>query len=270
LAGPPDVSDTSPDTQPPMPRRERVGDLDSIRVALEAKSSLSTAPLFLMLCREGDLSAEAERLVEVARRQGVRVLVESDREMRRMSMGGATDELIALKGPSPEASLDELMSAQGLVFILAGLRYPGNVGFIVRSAEVAGAAGIVLDTDWKGSERTEALRVGMRADRFFPVIETSAEVAIRAARRAGRRIVALETVGDRTLWDSDLVVPTTVIIGGETAGVDGALLESVDDVLRIPTRGFIPSYNVQAAVAMVLGEWLRQDSTRGTTSRSRR
>jgi tRNA G18 (ribose-2'-O)-methylase SpoU len=218
-----------------------------------------------MLCRERNLSAEAERLVELAHSQGVPVLVESDREMRRMSLGDTPAELIALNGPSPHASLDELMSAEGLVFILAGLRYPGNVGFIARSAEVAGAAGIVLDTDWKGSERAEALRVGMRADRFFPVIESSAEAAIRAARRVDRRIVAVETNGDRTPWDSDLVVPTAVIVGGETTGIDAAVLESVDEVMRIPTRGFIPSYNVQAAVAMVLGEWLRQNSTGGPT-----
>ncbi len=185
--------------------------------------------------------------------------------MRRMSLGVVADELIALQGPVPGANLDELMSAEGLVFILAGLRYPGNVGFIVRSAEVAGAAGIVLDSDWKGSERTEALRVGMRADRFFPVIDSPVALAVRSARRAGRRIVALETVGDRTLWEADLVVPTAVVIGGETAGVDDAVLASVDDVLRIPTQGFIPSYNVQAAVAMVLGEWLRQGSARNAT-----
>jgi len=178
-----------------------------------------------------------------------------------MSAANVGAELIALEGPSPDASLDELMSIEGLVFILAGIRYPGNVGFIVRSAEVAGAAGIVLDTDWKGSERTEALRVGMRADRFFPVIDTSADLAIQAARRAGRRIVALETVGKGALWDSDLAVPTAVVIGGETNGIDDELLGSVDEVLQIPTRGFIPSYNVQAAVAMVLGEWLRQSAS---------
>jgi len=215
-----------------------------------------------MLCREGGLSSEAEKLVERTRELGIPVLVESDREMRRMSSGDSAAELIALEGPSPDATLEELMLADGLVFILAGLRYPGNVGFILRSAEVAGAAGIVLSTEWKGSEIAEALRVGMRANRFFPVLESPAEIAVAAAQRAGRRVVALETVGDRALWEADLVVPTAVIIGGETRGVEDALLSTVDDILRIPTRGFIPSYNVQAAVAMVLGEWLRQDAIR--------
>jgi len=248
------------------PRRKRIADLSAIRAALEASSS-APAPV-LMLCREGDLSAEARELVETARERGIAILVESDREMRRMSSGHVAAELITLAGSAPDANLDELMSADGLVFILAGLRYPGNVGFIVRSAEVAGAAGIVLGTDWKGSQRAEAFRVGMRADRFFPVIDAAADLAIRAARHAGRRIVALETVGDRMLWDADLRVPTAVIIGGETTGIDDAILASVDELLRIPTLGFIPSYNVQAAAAMVLGEWLRQGSGHASTHAS--
>ena len=102
----------------------------------------------------------------------------------------------------------------------------------------------------------------MRADRFFPVLEGPAETAIQAARRAGRRIVALETVGEKALWEANFEEPCAVIVGGEATGVDDAMLASVDDVIRIPTRGFIPSYNVQAAVAMVLGEWLRQDLRR--------
>jgi TrmH family RNA methyltransferase len=195
----------------------------------------------------------------VAENKGVPILVESAREMRRMSEGETPIELIGLAGPPMTASLDELMSAEGPVFLLVGLRYPGNVGFILRSAEVAGAAGVVLATHWEGTELTEALRIGMRADRFFPVIESQPEKAIRAARAAGRRIVAIETTGVRSLWDADLRVPTVILVGGETTGIDEEILRNVDEIFRIPTRGFIPSYNVQAAVAMVLGEWLRQN-----------
>jgi TrmH family RNA methyltransferase len=176
-----------------------------------------------------------------------------------MSSGEEARELIALEGPSPNPTLDELMSRKGLVWVLVGLRYPANVGFILRSAEVAGAAGVVLASDWERSQLPEALRIGMRADRFFPVIECEATAAIEAARRAGRRVVALETAGRRMPWDADLVTPTAVVVGSETMGIAEAILESVDDIIRIPTRGFIPSYNVQAAVGILLGEWLRQN-----------
>jgi tRNA G18 (ribose-2'-O)-methylase SpoU len=237
--------------------RHRLCDLDSIGAALDASTD---SRLALLLCRDGELSSRANDILALAKAKAIPILVESQREMRRMSEGDLAPELIALEGSPATSNLDELMLAAGLVFILVGLRYPGNVGFIIRSAEVAGAAGVILATNWKGSEFTEALRVGMRADRFFPVLEREAEEAIFAARQAGRRIVALETSGERSFWEADLNVPTAILVGGEATGIDERLLRSVDDTLRIPIRGFIPSYNVQAAVSMVLGEWLRQDS----------
>jgi tRNA G18 (ribose-2'-O)-methylase SpoU len=72
--------------------------------------------------------------------------------------------------------------------------------------------------------------------------------------------VALETSGAKTPWSVDLASPTLILVGSETTGLPDTILESVDDTVRIPTRGFIPSYNVQAAVGMLLGEWLRQNS----------
>ena len=240
--------------------RKRHCELDSIVAALEREGGSSLA---LVLCREGELSPRAAKVLELAEGKGVAILVESAREMRRMSEGETASELIALEGPPLSASLAGLMSAEGPVFLLVGLRYPGNVGFIIRSAEVAGAAGVVLATQWKGTEKSEALRVGMRADRFFPVIESQAEEAIREARAAGRRIVALETTGARPLWDADLRRPNLIIVGGEAYGIDDTIIQSADEAFRIPTRGFIPSYNVQAAVAMVLGEWLRQEGQYG-------
>ena len=212
----------------------------------------------LLLCREGDMSEAANSLVDRASALGIPVLIESEREMRRMSDHAEAPELIALEGHSSHSTLDELMDRDGLVFVLVGLRYPGNVGFIIRSAEVAGAAGVVLASDWEGSQLSEALRVGMRADRFFPVVESAAEVAIAAAQRAGRRVVALETAGAKAPWDADLTAATVVLVGSETMGIPATLLETADDIVRLPTRGFIPSYNVQAAVGMLLGEWLRQ------------
>lgn len=239
--------------------RRRLEDLTEIKHALDRSASGSSV-ISLLLCRDGEPSSAARILIDRARELDISVLIESEREMRRMSSGDVARELIALEGPSPEITLDELMGRKGLVFVLVGLRYPGNVGFILRSAEVSGAAGVVIVNDWEGPQLSEALRVGMRADRFFPVIEGEVLPAISAARRVGRRVVALETAGTKMLWDADLVSPTVVVVGSETMGISHEILESVDDIVRIPTPGFIPSYNVQAAVGMLLGEWLRQTS----------
>ena len=214
--------------------------------------------LSCLLVDEGRATAEVEALVERARETGIPISAESAREMRRMSEGDRVEALLAVVGPPLAVDLATMMSAPGLVLILAGLRYPGNVGFIMRSAEVAGAAGIVLACDWAAGEREEASRVSIRADRFLPVLDASADRAVDAARAAGRQVLALETSGKDTPWSLDLRVPTVLVLGSEADGLPTDLLARVDRGIRIPTRGFIPSYNVQAAAGIVLGEWLRQ------------
>ncbi len=215
-----------------------------------------------MLCRRGsagaDLAANVAAVVERARAGGIEIRIASERELLRLSEGSKAETILALEGPSPRPSLDELMARDGLVLVLVGVRYPGNVGFIVRAAEVAGAAGVVLAEEWTRAERASAMRVAMQADRFFPVLDADAEAAVDSARRAGRRLLALETEGAQSPWESELAGPLAVFLGGEALGIPAAILARMDACLRIPMRGFIPSYNVQAAAGIVLGEWLRR------------
>jgi len=203
-------------------------------------------------------SPEANALLERLEGVGVEIRFESARELRRMSALDPPPELLAMRANRPTRDVSEAMRDEGLALALVGLRYPANVGFILRSLEVAGGSCAAIDSDWGDAQFEEALRVSMRADRFMPVFRESATDALQAARKAGRQIIALETHGKRTPWEVDLDRPTLVLVGSETHGIPDALARSADEVVRIPIGGFIPSYNVQAAVGIVLGEWLRQ------------
>lgn len=218
------------------------------------------ASIPILYCADEELDAEAAHVVARARAAGVLIRRAPERERLRLTDGPEAAPLFALEGPSPDATLDELMARGGLVLVLVGLRYPGNVGFIVRAAEVAGAAGVVLSEAWTRAERASAMRFAMQADRFFPVVDADAMATVSAARRAGRRLFALETAGKRTPWEAPLEGPLAVYLGGEAQGLPPALLPEMDECLRIPMRGFIPSYNVQAAAGIVIGEWLRRSS----------
>jgi 23S rRNA (guanosine2251-2'-O)-methyltransferase len=74
--------------------------------------------------------------------------------------------------------------------------------------------------------------------------------------------VAIEDVGDRAPWQVDLRGDVLFAVGGEAAGIPREVLERCDAVARLPVRGFIPSYNLQAAVAAVALERLRQLGTK--------
>lgn len=177
-----------------------------------------------------------------------------------MSAEETPADLVALVGSTPDADLDTIMGRAGLVLGLVGLRFPGNVGFALRAAEVAGAAGVGVANGWRPGDREwrKALKASIHAERFFPVVAAEPDALVDAARAAGRRVVAVETSGDVTPWRLDWSVPSLVLLGGETEGLPPTLVERADVAVRIPTSGFIPSYNVQAATSILLGEWLRQ------------
>ncbi len=238
-----------------MSPRVRIEDPRAIRQTL-----LEGRPLCALLVREGARSDPAAEIVSLAQRARLPVFVESAREMRRMSIGDDEPELLAVAGSPPCDRIEDAIDRPEPIFLLAGLRYPANVGFILRAAEVAGLAAVVVANEWQGAEWEEARRVSIRADRFLPVLRETARRTADVARAAGRSILAVESESGVAPWRVDLRSPCLAVFGSEAEGLPSELLDLADHRIRIPSRGFIPSYNVQAAVSIVLGEWLRQSS----------
>jgi 23S rRNA (guanosine2251-2'-O)-methyltransferase len=105
----------------------------------------------------------------------------------------------------------------------------------------------------------------MGANRFLPVHWLAAKRVIGLAREAGKRIVAMESTGSKAPWEIDLTGSILFIIGGEDKGISREILGDCNEAVRIPMAGFVPSYNLHAAMAAVAVERLRQ-----LASRSRR
>jgi len=219
-------------------------------------------PLRLLMVREGALSPQAREVLARCKDAQVAIRKAGQREMKRMAAAGEVPEVLALAGPDPAARLPEVLATGGPLWLLTGVAYPGNAGFAIRTAEVSGAAGIVLDTSFDREGRRQALRASMRADRLFPVLWERADETLTLAREAGYRLVGIEDQGKQAPWQVDLTGPALFVVGGEAGGVAASLLERCEVTLRIPMPGFIPSYNLQAALAIVAGERLRQEDAR--------
>jgi tRNA G18 (ribose-2'-O)-methylase SpoU len=233
-------------------RRQAAGPAE-LTAALEAGE-----PVRLVL-HARELKDDAARVaLERARASGAATHVASSQVLWRLGKGSPPPELIAVVGADPRAPAAEALAGGGAAWLLTGLSYPGNTGFAIRLAEVSGAACVFVDASFAHAGKREALRASMRADRFFPVYWESALAAVERARWAGRRVLAIEDVGTHAPWEVDLTGRVLLVVGGERHGIPREVLSACDDVVRIPMRGFIPSYNVQAAMAMVAGERLRQ------------
>ncbi len=233
-------------------RTQRAGAAD-VAAALEAGE-----PIRLLMVREGGLSPGARDVLARCKAAEVPIRKAGQREMKRMAAAGEEPELLALVGPDPTATLEEVLATGGPLWLVTGIAYPGNAGFAIRTAEVSGAAGIALDTSFDHAGRRQAVRASMRADRLFPVLWARADEVLDHAREAGYRLVGVEDQGKQAPWEADLTGRAVFVVGGEAGGVAASVLERCDLTIRIPMTGFIRSYNLQAALAIVAGERLRQ------------
>ena len=235
--------------------RRRIAGTRAVARALERGERLH-----LIVLQKGE-EAAARALAGPARQAGVPIQSVGARHFERLLPTGEPGGAVALAGEGPATDPAEVLLRQGPAWLLSGIAYPGNAGFAIRTAEVSGAAGVFLDTAFDHAKRREALRASMRADRFLPVLWRDTKEVLDAARDAGRRVIGIEDVGSRAPWQVKLVGPVLFVVGGEADGIPESALARCDDVVRIPMAGFIRSYNLQAAVASVASERMRQEQT---------
>jgi tRNA G18 (ribose-2'-O)-methylase SpoU len=233
--------------------RRRIAGTEAVSRALARGEALR------LIVVDAEAGGEAARaLLAPARAAGVRVQAVGTRHLERLLPRGAPGGAVAFAGAGPARDIAAVLAREGPAWLLSGVAYPGNAGFAIRTAEVSGAAGVFVDAAFDHARRREALRASMRADRFLPVLWRGTQEVLAAARAAGRRLVAVEDVGELPPWAVDLRGPLLFVVGGEAAGVPAAALAQCDAVVRIPMAGCLRSYNLQAAVAIVAAERMRQ------------
>ncbi len=238
------------------PRRALLG-ADAVAAALDAGEAVR-----VILARRGANDPAVNALLARARAAGIPVHRVGERHLARLARSGTPVDLLAMAGRAPHADVDEVLKADGAAWLLVGVRFPGNAGFVIRSAEVSGGDGVFIDADFSHTGRRETLRQSMRADRYLPVHWLPADAVVERAAAAGRRLVAIEVGGKYAPWEVDLTPPSLFIVGGEDHGVPAPVLDRCDCVLHIPMAGFIGAYNLQTAVAAVVSERFRQLTAR--------
>jgi RNA methyltransferase, TrmH family len=235
------------------PLRRHVAGSAAIRAALAAGEAVR-----VLLVDRDDRSLDTHALIEATRAAGAAIWRGGAGDLRRMSRAVEPERVIAMVGPDPRADLSGLFARGGAVWLLHRAAYPSNVGFAIRTAEVSGADGLVVDATFNHDDRTRASHVSMGADRMLPVLWERLERALPHAAASGHRLVAIEDSGDRAPWEVDLTGTVLLLVGSERDGLPDDVLARCDHVVRVPMAGFVPSYNVQAAISMVAAERLRQ------------
>lgn len=143
--------------------------------------------------------------------------------------------------------------------ILDCIEDPRNLGAILRSADAAGAHGVVLQHYRSAGIGPEVSKSSAGAAEYVPLtIVPNIKHAIRKMRDNGITVICAEAVVDRTIWDTDLTVPLAFVIGSEGKGVRKTVRENCDLAVSLPMRGKINSLNASVAAGVLFYEVLRQ------------
>jgi RNA methyltransferase, TrmH family len=198
------------------------------------------------------------------REEAVRRIAESRRDAILEIDVAAFRELAATRNPqgvlcvlqAPRWRAEDVLSRPGPVLILEALQDPGNVGTIARSAEAAGAAGVLVAGRGADPGNPKALRASAGSLLRLPVAATTEPLAL--ARRSGRILVTTSSHEGVPLWAAALSKPFALLIGQEGAGISTEFRRAADLSLRIPMEGEVESLNAAAAAAVILFEAARQ------------
>ncbi len=159
-----------------------------------------------------------------------------------------------------------------LVVLLANVRDPGNAGTVLRTADAAGADGVVFSDASVDPYNSKCVRASAGSLFHLPVVVGAPlRQAAAALRRAGLRILAADGSAGRELDDPDpghgLAGPTAWLFGNEAWGLPGELLALADEAVAVPIYGRAESLNLAAAAAVCLYASARaQRSSRARTS----
>jgi TrmH family RNA methyltransferase len=148
-----------------------------------------------------------------------------------------------------------------LVVVAAGVRDPGNLGSLLRTAEAAGATGVVTMLGGADPFRDKAVRGSMGSIFRLPVRHgLDAAAVVDFARRHRLQVVVADGGGDTPHTRADLKKAMLLVVGAEAAGVPAELVRAAAVRVRIPLREPVDSLNVAVAAGVLLFEARRQRS----------
>lgn len=146
-----------------------------------------------------------------------------------------------------------------LIVIFDGITDVRNFGAIARSAECAGAHGLIVPLKNSAPVNADAIRSSAGALTSIPVCRVgSIRNTIKMLQNEGYTVVAATEKSSKLLYDADFTRPTAIVLGNEERGVSKEVLKLCNEQLAIPMIGHIESLNVSAAAAVMLFEVVRQ------------
>lgn len=206
-------------------------------------------------------AAALEEIRRAAASRGIPVQTVPIEELDDIVSGGNHQGVVALTPRYRYAQLRDLLSAPGNgILFLDGVMDPHNLGSLLRSADGAGFAGVVVPAHRSVTVTQTVRRVAAGAAEVVSVARVAnLGGAIEEARKAGLWIAGLDGAAEEDVWTSNLLEPPAgLVLGAEDRGLSRLVRERCDGLVRIPSAGRLGALNVAVAGAVAVFEVARR------------
>lgn len=203
---------------------------------------------------------ETFRLLDVLPDCGAELFEVSEAVFTRLAFGARGEGVLGV-AEMPAAALERLTLPENpLVAVLEGVEKPGNLGAVLRSADGAGLAAVIVAGAGTDLFNPNAIRASLGTVFTMPLAEAESGAVLQWLRRQGLSIVAARVDGSVPYTDAsvDFRRPTAIVLGSEAAGLSAAWSGEGVAAVRLPMLGVADSLNVSAAAAVLFYEARRQ------------
>ena len=245
------------------PAEETEGQLEGRNALQEALRSGRTVDKVFIAA--GEIDRGLQRLAAEAKEAGAVVVPVDRRKLDAMSFTHAHQGVIALAAAHVYYSIDDILeeaASRGeapLIVICDELSDPHNLGAILRSAECAGAHGVIIPKRRSVGLTATVAKASAGAVEYMKVARvTNISAAIAELKQKGVWVFGTAAEGSIPMYQADLSGPAAIVIGSEGDGMSQLVRKNCDVMVNIPMKGRISSLNASAAASILLYEALRQ------------
>ncbi len=194
-----------------------------------------------------------------AKDKEIQLLVVSDQVFSSISDTKTPQGYMAIAEKTTRDIYEQLRATSGFFLILDGIRDPGNLGTIIRTADAAGLEGVILVNKCADIYSPKVIRATMGSILRVPVYVDNEDLGfIRQLRAQGYQIVASHLNGDDLYSCEKAAKKLGLIIGSEDQGVSQDLLDLSDRLVKIPMPGGAESLNAAVAAGILVYEFYRK------------
>ena len=236
--------------------------IEGRNAVMEAFRSQKTIDKLFVLdgCKDGAVLS----IIREAKKGNTLIQFVTKERLDKMSSTGHHQGVIANAAAYEYAEVEDIIKSAKdkgeapFIFILDGIEDPHNLGAIIRTANLAGAHGVVIPKRRAVGLTATVARTSAGALNYTPVAKvTNIANTIEDLKKEGLWFVCAD-MGGQTMYELDLKGPIGLVIGNEGDGVSRLVREKCDFVASIPMKGNIDSLNASVAAGIMAYEIVRQ------------